>query len=374
MMADRPLPFPDAKEVATGNRRRKPRPKRLRKGHKPVRSKEIGHLQGDLFSCASEGEAPTKSNVEVTPPREKPFSDPDRMTTDDLLDTLTQHLGGDSVGGIYCCRVVAELARRKDVRSVPLLERLCRQFAGHDKAAPTAEMLAALKGLSSIGDPSAAPAVADLVKRESISPASTVVALQYLARFGYRAAAPLARLHLRNEDPAVRQAACELTAVLSLASETDVLNKLTSDISAGVARSATVALGRMGYRPIKSKLEELLSEAMAVDIPVLAEALIAVADEDTAVLLGRTAERANAEDRCAIAQALGQMETRNAAMSLARMARDPRSDVRLAVVDALEIHGGLHAAEALQTLVQDPDAKVREAAASALVEIENAEW
>ena len=296
------------------------------------------------------------------------------MATDELLDTLSRHLDGGSVGGGYCCRVVEELARRKETRSVPLLERLCRRFAGYDKSGPSVEMLTALNALTSIGEPSAARTVADLVIRETMGPASMAAALQYLARVCHRAAAPLARRHLRNDAPAVRRAACELTAALGLADETDVLEELTSDINSGVATTAAVALGRMGYRPIKNRLEELLTEAVAVDVSVLADALIAVADDDTAVLLGRTAERTDETGRCAIAQALGQMETRNAAMSLARMARDPRSAVRLAVVDALEMHGGQHAAEALQLLTQDPDAGVRETAETALGKIEDEGW
>ena len=303
--------------------------------------------------------------------RQESRPDPVDTTTGELIDTLTRHLDGDSVGGGYCCRVVAELARRKETLSVPLLERLCRQFAGHDKSGPCAEMLAALNGLTAIGDPSAARAVADLAARETIGPASMAAALRYLARVGHRTAVPLARHHLRNDDPVVRQAACELTAALRLASETEVLNELTSDIDSGVAKAAAVALGRMGYRPIKNRLEEFLSEAATVDVPVLAEALIAVADDDTAVFLGRTAERVDEAGRCAIARALGQMETGNAAMSLARMARDTRPAVRLAVVDALETHGSPRAAEALRSLTRDPDSDVREAAEAVLMKIDD---
>jgi HEAT repeat protein len=373
-MADRPLPFPDAQEVAAKNRRLNPSAKQPHKERQPTRPKETDHRQDDLFDFSRQQEAAAKSDGPVTSRREKPRLDPDGMTIADLLDILARHLEGDSIGGEYCCRVVAELARRKETQSVPLLERLCRQFAGHDKSGPTAEMLAALDGLTTIGEPSAAPAVTDLVTRETIGLASMAAGLQYLARVGHRAAAPLARRHLQNDDPAVRRAACELTAALRLGSETDVLNELTSDINSGVARTAAVALGRMGYRPIKNRLEELLSEAVTVDVPVLADALIAVADDDTAVLLGRTAERADEAGRCAIVQALGQMEARNAAMSLARMSHDSRPTVRLAVVDALGIHRGLHAAEALQLLARDPDSEVRKAAETVLGKIEDEEW
>ena len=357
------LPFPDAGEIAVQNRRR---PARRRN-----RAVETPDQDVDLFSYVAGREPGSPDGTDETPKRKHLQTPPGDMTAEDLLDALSGHLAGNSLDGDGCRDVVDELARRGETQATPLLARLCQRFAGFDKFQSSAETLTAMNALVSLADPEAARVVIDLVSRDVLGPRTTAAALRYLARIRLRAAASLATRHLRNGDPSIRRAACELTLALGLTDETDALVDLVTDPHPGVAKTAALALGRLGYLPIKGRLEDLLMAAVSVDIPLLAEALSAVADDDTAVLLWRTCERADAPGRQAIARALGRMACGNAIKSLARMARDSRASVKREVVEALETHGNVGAAKALQVLANDTDDSVRQAAMAALERIED---
>ena len=131
-------------------------------------------------------------------------------------------------------------------------------------------------------------------------------------------------------------------------------------------KSARLALGALGHKPVREPLEELLDRATPIDIPLVAHALIAVADDDTPVKLARAAERCDEEGRCAIVEALGAMEAPTAVAQLIRMSRDSRPSVRLAVIEALGRHDDDRIVPVLGALTQDTDAMVVEAAEAVL--------
>lgn len=286
--------------------------------------------------------------------------------TDHLLDALNLHLYAEAPDDPPLIASIVELGERGEPRAVPLLIRTCRRFAGYDAQQPAAEVVAALEALAKIGPASAAVPLIDLIRRGLFSPASTVAAMDCFGTLRCRPAADLIPMGLSHEAPMVRQAACALAASLHRREDVGLLEPLLSDPDRGVVKSARLALGGLGHKPAREPLEELLDRATPIDIPLVAHALIAVADDDTPVKLARAAERCDEEGRCAIVEALGAMETPTAVAQLIRLSRDSRPAVRLAVIDALGRHEDDRIVPALGALTQDADTAVIEAAEAAL--------
>lgn len=321
-------------------------------------------------SVASSGPSPEPSAAEGVPLR--PIGE---WPTDHLLDALNLHLYAEPPDDPPLVASIVELGERGEPRAVPLLIRTCRRFAGFDARQPAAEVAAALDALAKIGPASAAVPLIDLIRRGLFSPASTVAALDCFGKLRCRQGADLIPAGLGHEAPIVRQAACALAASLHRREDTKLLEPLLSDPDRGVAKSARLALGALGYKPAREPLEELLDRATPIDIPLVAQALIAVADDDTPVKLARAAERCDEEGRCAIVAALGAMETPNAVAQLIRLSRDGRPVVRLAVIEALGRHEDDRIVPALGALTRDSDAEVIEAAEAALKSFDaSPEW
>lgn len=299
------------------------------------------------------------------PPRpSRPVPD---LHGDRLIDFLALHLYAEPPAEPSLLDLVAEAGSRRERRAVPLLLRVCRRFAGHDREAPATELRAAFDALARIGDAEAGPPLIELLEKDAFGPSGTAAALGCLAALRCRPAGRLVRGAARHPEPAVRQAACLLAGALARPEELEQVLPLASDPDRQVARAACLTLGRLGYRPAKPELEALLMRATPLDLPSVVEALVPVADDDTAVVLGRVAERCDEEGRIAIAEALGSIEAPGAVACLARLARDGKPGVRLAVVASLARHEPEErVARALGALAQDPDDGVRGAAEEAL--------
>ena len=85
-----------------------------------------------------------------------------------------------------------------------------------------------------------------------------------------------------------------------------------------------LALGHLGHRPVKGALEDRLNAARPEEVPRIVEALVGVADDETAVALGRVAERAaGVGTRTVIMDRLAEFENPVAARWLARLADHP---------------------------------------------------
>lgn len=324
--------------------------------------------QFDLFAerpAPAEGEAARVPAPAPPPPRpSRPVAD---LPEDRLIDFLTLYLYAEPPAEPALPDLVAEAGKRRDGRAVPLLLRLCRRFAGHDREAPATELRLAFDALARIGDAGAGPPLVELVEKNAFGPSGTAAALGCLAALRCRQAGRLIRGAARHPEPAVRQAACLLAGALARPEELDPVLPLAKDPDRQVARAACLTLGRLGYRPAKPELEALLMRATPHDLPSVVEALVPVADNDTAVMLGRVAERCDEEGRITIASALGAIEAPGAVACLARLARDGKPGVRLAAVASLARHEpGERVARALGPLAMDPDGEVRAAAEDAL--------
>ena len=308
---------------------------------------EVGTAQLDLFAwCGRDGAGGGPGDDDGTEELqgEQPgvFEPEDiaAMTPAALHHALEARHGATVAARATVGRLIEEVARRGDRAAVPLLVGLCRRHAGFDRATAVPEVAAALRALAAIGAAEAAPAILPLVEQGALAPESTAAALGYFAAVGHRPAASLLDHCLEHETPAVRAAACALAAAIGDRDRIDILVSLRTDFYPEVADGALLALGHVGHRPAKFALEARLHAAPAEEIPRIVEALVAVADEETAVSLGRVAERAADEGvRTAIAEALSAFETRTAARWLARLADDPSPAVRRTVAAGLAAYG-----------------------------------
>ena len=186
------------------------------------------------------------------------------------------------------------------------------------------EAVAALKALTAIGAADAAPAMMRLVEQGALGHASAAAALCYLASVRHRPAAALLRPHLDHDEAEVREAACTLAAVIGTYRDFERLLELCKDTSAEVIDAALIALGNLGHRPVKKALEARLETAAIGEIPKLVDALVPVSDEETAVVLGRMAERISDENvRYVVAEALAELDGRAAVTWLLRLVDGP---------------------------------------------------
>ncbi|GAA0568459.1 HEAT repeat domain-containing protein [Caenispirillum bisanense] len=288
------------------------------------------------------------------------------LPTAALMDRLAALMDADRPAMAAFVALADALERMRARAARPVLLRLAHRFAGLDREAAATAMRAALRALARVADPACATAVTDLATLDALSSESLALALEVLAAVRHRPAAPLARRHLRHEDAAVRTAACRLARALRLRETAAALEGLLTDPAPAVARAAALTLGGLALRGGKQALEAWLPTATPLDLPEVATALVPVADDDTAVLLGRAAERADLPGRLAIVAALGQIDGRAAVTWLGRLGRDRKPEVRAAVCEALEKLADLAAAPVLRELAADEDSRVAEAAQQAL--------
>jgi HEAT repeat protein len=328
--------------------------------------------QFDLFAPPpAEG---TTAPAPAPPPIPRPARAPESLPGEAVLDLLALHLYGVPPDEPALLDLLAEAGRRGDRAAVPLLLRACRRFADRGLDAPPAELAAALDALAALGAAEAAEPVAGLVEAGLLGPGGTAAAAGLLAALRHRPSARLVPALVRDPDPGLREAACRLAGALGRPEDLDLVLGLASDPDRRVARVACLTLGRLGHRPVKPDLEALLVRAAPLDLPQVVEALLPVADADTAVVLGRVAERSDERGRAAIADALGALDAAGAVPVLARLARDAKPGVRLAATAALARHEpDDRTGAALGALARDPDPEVRAAAEEALKAFE-ADW
>ena len=308
---------------------------------------EEGAPQLDLFAWSGRdggvaGPA-DKDGTEVLEAEQPGVAEPEdiaAMAPAAIHHALEVQLGATSAAPGTVLRLIAEVARRGDRAAAPLLVKLCRRHAGFDRSRTVPEVAMALEALAAIGAADAAPLILQLVEQDALGPSSTAAALRYFTAVRHRPAVCLLIPCLEHAVPDVRAAACALAAAIENRDSTDFLVKLLTDFHPAVADAALLALGHLGHRPIKNALEDRLHAARAEEIVKIVEALVAVADEETAVTLGRVAERtADDSARVVVTEALAEPETPTAATWLERLADDPSPTVRRAVAAGLAAYG-----------------------------------
>ena len=141
-----------------------------------------------------------------------------------------------------------------------------------------------MEALAAIGGGAAAAAATRLIVGRIVQGPGLGQALAAAARLGVGLSDELVARMLRDAAAEIRAGACGCArpspAVIPL------LVDLLADPDRGVAREAALALGRMGRPEARPALKRLLREAPS---PAVIDAVIAVADEECLVILGRLA-------------------------------------------------------------------------------------
>ena len=340
----------------------------MREGRESFRSSQLDlfawhERDGDSAETVGHGGRPCDAQPARTEPQ-----DVAAMTGEILLDALEAQFDDPTGDSRDLVPLIAEVERRRDATAAPLLVRVCRRHAGFDRSRAVPEVGAALKALNAVGAADAAPAIMRLVEQGALGNASVAAALRYFASVRHRPAAVLLRPHLDHEEAEMRVAACTLAAVIGTRSNIERLLELCKESSAEVIDAALIALGNLGHRPVKKALESLLQTAAIDEIPKIVDALVPVSDEETAISLGRLAERVSDENvRYIVAEALAELDGRAAVTWLLRLVDDPCSAIRQVVAEALADRDDPRKVVALRRLSIDADTEVCETARIALL-------
>jgi hypothetical protein len=180
--------------------------------------------------------------------------------------------------------LAAEAGRRRLTASIPALERLCRRFIGFgsDRAIP--EQIAAVEAVAMIGGTAARQAIVRIIASRVVQGPNVVSAVAAAAHLGADLPTAVVLDLLRHSDPRVRAGACGCVGTSPAA--LPVLIDLMGDLDLDVSRAAACALGRLGRPEARAALVGLLRDAPSADV---IDAIIAVADEECVILLGRIA-------------------------------------------------------------------------------------
>lgn len=290
------------------------------------------------------------------------------MSRDELLTALETAVENACPEGPLLIVLLREAARRHEPEAVPHLVTTCRRFAGFDRERAVPEVAVALRTLVALRARAAAPEVLRLVQANALGLASVAEALDLFTAVRFHRAVVGLAGWLADGDGAVRAAACRLAAVIGGGEHVALLVRCSTDIRSDVAEAALLALGRLGYRPVKRDLEERLRRAVPEEaLPALLAAIAPVADDDSAIVVGRRTERTrNPDVRYRLAEALADMEGSVATTWLLRLVGDPHPAIRRVVAEALGERDDVRGRAALAILQQDSEPCVAQAARAAL--------
>ncbi len=229
--------------------------------------------QLDLFGVSTgpaQGDVPGRTT--------EPVIACDTVDDDSVLAAIPNAGIRDSVA------LVAEAGRRRLAAAVPVLEALCRRFAGFGANRIVPEQAAALDALVMIGGSDAAQTLVRLVAKGIVQGPCLRQAVAAAARVGAKFPVGTVAELLRHDDPQVRADACRSTRAWPQA--VPLLRDLLDDLHAEVRKAAACALGRMGRSEVRALLVRYLREEPTVE---LVDAIAPIADEECVIMLGRVA-------------------------------------------------------------------------------------
>ena len=230
-------------------------------------------MQWDLFAAGGLAPAPSPN---PEPPRSA--ADPAALSDAAILAAIPD------AGMPLVLALIQEAGRRQLPAAVPVLGRLCQIFAGFGFEREVPEQAVALDALASIGGQDARLVVSELLDDHRVQGPTLKVAVRVAATLRCRLSAATVLPLLRHADPEVRAIACTLARP-----QADVnasLIDLLADLDATVRTASACALGRFGRQEAKSALKTMLRRAPT---PAAIEAIAAIADRESIVLLGRLA-------------------------------------------------------------------------------------
>ena len=242
--------------------------------------------QLDLFADVEIGVEDLPRSAERSPPAAIPVG---LMTDLGLIAAIPESSLDEA------CNLSAEAGRRRLATAVPGLAALCRRLAGFGAHRQVPEQAAAIEALAMIGGLEAAHAVSEMIERSVVQGPTLQVAATAAARLGASLSPATLRRLLTDVEPAVRAHACRCARPLP--ELILILIDLVGDLDRRVARSAALALARMGRAEALPIVKDLLRNAPSEEVIGAAASLI---DDDCAVLLGRIARSGSAVSEAAL--------------------------------------------------------------------------
>ena len=216
--------------------------------------------------------------VEPSPSDEvpRPVIGPDSLEDEELLAALPHAGLADSVA------LTAEVGRRRLPAAIPVLEALCRRFAGFGADRIVPEQAAAIDALAQIAGADAAGVLARLIARRTVQGPCLQRAVAAGACLGAKLPAATVLELLRHDDPQIRADACRFAQASPVV--VAQLRDLLDDFQRPVRMAAACALGLMGRNEVRPHLARYLREEPSAQ---LIDAIAPVADEECIILLGR---------------------------------------------------------------------------------------
>jgi HEAT repeat protein len=244
----------------------------------------------------------------------RPVIGPDSLEEEELLAALPHAGLADSVA------LAAEVGRRRLPAAIPVLDSLCRRFAGFGADRIVPEQAAAIDALAQIDGADAAQALARLIARKTVQGPCLQRAVGAAARLGAKLTAGTVMELLRNDDPAIRADACRFAqASPDMVAQ---LRDLLDDFQRPVRMAAACALGLMGRNEVRPLLARYLREEPSAQ---LIDAVAPVADEECIILLGRIARTMPGLSAAAL-DALGSIDHPRASRIAAEIGLVPSSN------------------------------------------------
>jgi HEAT repeat protein len=229
--------------------------------------------QLDLFSQSADLAEPRPPSVSS-----RPVIAFDTLEDEHLVAALRD-------GGIReSIALIAEAGSRRLAAAVPVLEAVCRRFAGFGANRVVPEQAAAIEALAVIGGREAAQALARIIAKSVVQGPCLQRAVSATVRLRAKLPASLVLALLRHANPQIRADACRCVGAWPEA--TAPLNELLDDLHPYVAVAAACALGRLGRSEVRPLLVRFLREQPSAE---LIDAIVPTADEECVVLLGRVA-------------------------------------------------------------------------------------
>src|SRR5262245_24493483 len=156
--------------------------------------------QLDLFSVSS---GPAERDV--------PGCTPEPVIVCDVLDDDSLLVAIPNAGIRESAALVSEAGRRRLAAAIPVLEALCRRFAGFGAARIVPEQAAALDALGLIGGSAAAQTLVRLIAKRIVQGPCLQQAVAAAARLGAKFPVDTVIDLLRHNDPQIRAGACRCT-------------------------------------------------------------------------------------------------------------------------------------------------------------------
>ena len=236
-----------------------------------------GDRQFELFDTRDKAGTGTVSGVPKVP-----LSCPDSLDDEGVLRQLPYAGVGDVQP---LCNIVVE--RRFGDRALPALELLWCRFSGFGKDRIVVEQKVVIETLARLDTQEARARLARIVTERDLPRPLLITGLRAARSASLKLPKPFVASLMDDHEPQVR----ELAIVLSELAGPDIarLKACLADPQYAVRKAAAIVMGKLGFDADEARTI-LLSELRRCPMTAVINALLAIADDDIAVHLGRCAQ------------------------------------------------------------------------------------